>query len=87
MKKPNTEKRDTEMRQVMAEEGSRGSKHPISAVSLEHQRRIRRAARLMADANCDKRRYMAVIRDDFGLQEGSPEFLKYLKVWDEFRGR
>ena len=85
MKKPNKEKRDLEMQQVMAEEGSRGTGHPVHAVSLEHQRRIRRAGRLLADKNCDKRRYMALIRDDFGLEEGSPEFHQYLKAWDEFR--
>jgi hypothetical protein len=77
--------RDDDLEQVMIEEGSRGTRRPVSAVTIERQRRIRKVARLAADKNCDKRRYMAVIRDDFGLEEGSIEFQNYMKLWDEFR--
>ena len=79
------EKREL-LQQVMAEEGSRGKARPVRAVTLERERRIRRAANMLADRNCDKREYVALIRDDFGLQEGSPDFLLFLKAWTERHG-
>jgi hypothetical protein len=83
MKKQSKEKREEDMRQVMAEERSRGRSQPVHALSIEMRRRIHVAARLLSDKNCDKRQYMAIIRDDFGLPDGSPEFLQYMKAWDE----
>ena len=82
MKKPD---QDVELGQIMAEEGSRGRRQPVRAVSLEMQRRIRRAAQLLADKNLDRRDYIALIRDDFGLPEDSPEFREFLKAWDKLR--
>jgi len=70
---------------VMAEEGSRGRPQPVRAVSLERKRRMRAILRLLADRDCDKRRFMTVIREDFGLPDGSVEFLRYMEVWDKFR--
>ena len=83
-KKQTEEQRELELRQMMAEERSRGRRQPTNAISLERQRRIRVISKLLADKGCDKRRYLAVIREDFGLPDGSPEFLQYAKVWDEF---
>jgi hypothetical protein len=85
MKKQSKEQRDVELQRLMAEEGSRGRPQPVRAANLELQRRIRVLGKLLADKNCDKRRYMAVIRDDFGLPDGSAEFLLYMKAWDECR--
>ena len=85
MKKPSKEQRDKDLQQVMAEEGSRGKSRPVRAVNLELRRRIHIIAKLLADKSCDKRRYTAVIHDDFGLPDESPEFLQYMKAWDEYR--
>jgi hypothetical protein len=85
MKKQSKEQRDIELQRLMAEEGSRGRPQPARAVNLELQRRMRVATKLLADKNCDKRTYMAAIRDDLGLPDGSPEFLLYMKAWDEYR--
>jgi len=84
MRKPTREKRDDmELRQVMAEEGSRGKPQPVYAVSLDFRRRMRFAAELLADPGCDREHYVEAIRDHFGLADGSPEFLLFLKAWDE----
>ena len=83
MKRGKNQDREKDMRQVMAEEGSRGRARPKRAVSLELERRIRIAADRLADPGCDRETYTALIRDDFGLVEGSPEFLQFLKAWDD----
>lgn len=78
--------RGEDMKQVMAEEGSRGRRRPVRAEDLERKRQIRRVTQLLADRNCDKRTFMAVLREELGHPDGSPMFLKYVKAWDEFRG-
>jgi hypothetical protein len=83
MKKRTREQRDQELKQVMAEERSRGRRQPTHAISLENRRRLNLILKLLADRNCDRRRYMEVIRDDFGHPDGSPEFARYMKIWDE----
>ena len=77
---------DTELQQVMAEERGRGSRHPVKAETLEKQRRLRRAAEMLANRDCDKRDYLSGLRE-LGLRDGSPEFLEFVKVWDAYRGR
>jgi len=86
MKKQSKEQRELELQQVMAEEGSRGRSRPVRAVNLELRRRWRVVEKLLADKNCDKRTYIAAIRDDLALPDGSPEFLQYMRAWDEYRG-
>jgi hypothetical protein len=81
--KGDAKKRELELRQVIAEEGSRGRLRPVNAVSLERQRRIRVAAKFLENPGCDRETYIELIRDDFGLPDGSPEYLLFLKVWDE----
>jgi hypothetical protein len=83
MRRPTTEKRDMELRHVMAEEGSRGKPQPVYAVNLDYRRRMRFAAELLADSNCDREHYVEAIRDHLGLPDESPEFLLFLKAWDE----
>jgi hypothetical protein len=78
--------RDVELKQMMAEEGSRGRKQPVRAADLEQRRQIRRIAKLIEDPECYMKDYQAVIRDDFGHEEGSPMYLRYMKLWRERRG-
>ena len=75
--------RDRELQQLMAEEGSRGRRQPVRAITIEQKRRLRVIKGLLEDPTCDKRRFMQVIRDDLGLAEGSPEFHLLVKAWDE----
>ena len=81
-----SKKKDVDLRQVMAEEGSRGRHHPVKAVALEKERRIKKASALLADKECEKREYLRLLREDFELQDGSPEFQEYVKAWDALRG-
>jgi hypothetical protein len=83
MMKPSPEKRDIELRHVMAEEGSRGRLQPVHVVNLEYRRTMRHAAELLADPNCEREHYVEAIRDHLGLPDGSPEFLLFLKAWEE----
>ncbi len=82
MKQPR-ERRELDLRHVMAEEASRGKPQPIYAVSLEYRRMMRLAAELLADPCCDREHYIEAIRDHLGLQDGSDEYLLLLKAWDE----
>lgn len=79
-------KRDADIEQVMAEETSRGRRRPVRAVDLATRQQIRRVAQLLADRNCDKRLFMAVLREDFGIKDESQVFQKYVKLWDDYRG-
>ena len=79
-------KKDDDLQQVMAEERSRGRRHPVRAVTLERERRIRKAAEMLANKECLKRDYLNGLRD-LGLKDGSPEFLEFVKVWDGYRGQ
>ncbi|HMD83196.1 MAG TPA: hypothetical protein VKO18_00685 [Terriglobia bacterium] len=80
-------KRDVDLRQVMAEEGSRGRRHPVRAATLETRRRISRAAAFIANKGYEKRDYLKLLREDFGLRDESPEFQEYEKLWNDYRGK
>jgi hypothetical protein len=82
-----THKRDLDLQQVMAEEGSRGKRHPVRAVTLEQRRQISRIAKMLASGEYDREDYLAVIRNDFQLEDGAPLFVQYVKLWDEYRGQ
>jgi len=70
---------------VMAEETGRGRRQPKKAVTLARQRMIRKAADMLADPGCEKRTFLAVIRE-YGIKEGSPEFLQLCELWDARHG-
>ncbi len=80
-------KTDEDLRQVMAEEGSRGRRHPLRTVTLERERRIKRAAAMLANRECEKRDYLSLLREDFELQDGSPEFQDFVTAWTSYRGK
>jgi len=40
---------------------------------------------MLADLGYDKRTFLAVIRD-FGIKDGSPEFLQLCELWDARHG-
>jgi hypothetical protein len=81
------DKKDADLKQVMAEERSRGRRHPVRAVTLETGRRISRAAAIIANQEFEKRDYLRLLREDFGLQDESPEFQEYEKLWNDYRGK
>jgi hypothetical protein len=78
-----SEKED--FKDVMAEEITRGRRQPKKAVTLARERMIRKVADMLADPGCDKRTFLAVIRD-YGIKEGSPEFLQLCDLWDARHG-
>lgn len=82
-----TKAKDDDLRQMMAEERSRGKRHPVRAETLERERRIRKAAAALANREFEKRDYLKLLREDFELKDGSPEFQEYEKAWDEYRGK
>jgi len=77
--------KEEDLKDVMAEELSRGRRQPKKAVTLARQRMIRRVADILANPGCDKRLFPDVIRD-YGIEEGSPEFLQLCELWDARRG-
>jgi len=79
-------KRDADVKQLMAEETSRGRRRPVRAVDLDRRRLVRKMAELLADKNCDKRFLQTVLREDFGLKDESPTFQMCVKLWDDQRG-
>ena len=76
---------DQGFKDLMAEEKSRGSRRQKKAVTLARERMIRRVADLLADRNCEKRTFLAVIRE-YGIEEGSAEFLQLCELWDARHG-
>jgi len=76
---------DQELRDIQAEETTRGKKQPKRSLSLARQRMITRIARMLQDQRCSKETYLEVIRE-FGLQEESDEFRQLLALWRKRRG-
>jgi hypothetical protein len=79
-----SEKED--LKDMMAEETSRGRRHQKKALTLAQERLITKVAAMLAHSGCEKRTFLAVIRE-YGIKEGSPEFLKLCALWDARHGR
>ena len=77
--------KDQDLRDIQAEETTRGKKQPRRALSLAFQRKIKQMARMLQDPRCDKETFLEVIRE-YGLQEGSDEFRQLLALWRKRRG-
>jgi hypothetical protein len=69
----------------MAEETAPGRRQQKKAVTLARERMIRKVADMLADPGCEKRTFLAVIRE-YGIKEGSPEFLQLCELWDARHG-
>ena len=80
-------KKDVDLREVMAEEGSRGKRHPLRAKNLEISRQISKIIRMFDNKECSREDYVSVLRDDLGLKAGSVKFRECVKLWDARRGR
>jgi hypothetical protein len=76
---------DQDLRDVQAEETTRGKKQPKKALSLKFRRLITEAARMLRDPRCDRETDLEVIRE-FELQEDSQEFRQLLALWRKRRG-
>ncbi len=74
-----------ELADMMSEEASRGRRHQKKAVTLARKRMIRKMAELLADRNCEKKTFLAVIRE-YGIEERSAEFLQLCELWDARHG-
>jgi len=74
-----------DFKDVMAEESTRGRRQPKKAVTLARERMIRKVADMLADPGCEKRTFLAVIRE-YGIKEGSLEFLQLCELWDARHG-
>jgi hypothetical protein len=79
------EDKDQDLRDIRAEETTRGKKQPMQALSLARRRMIAEMARMLQDPRCDKETYLEVIRE-YGLQEESSEFRQLLALWRKRRG-
>ncbi|MGH9427753.1 MAG: hypothetical protein ACRD2L_15800 [Terriglobia bacterium] len=77
--------KEDDLKDVIAEETSRGRPQPKRVMSIEKKRKLQRAAARLADSNCTEREFLEAIRA-LGYEEGSPEFEKCVKLWREFRG-
>jgi hypothetical protein len=79
------ESKDQDLRDIQAEETTRGKKQPKKALSLARRRMISEIARMLQDPRCDQETYLEVIRE-YALQEGSDEFRQLLVLWRKRRG-
>ena len=77
--------KNQDLRDIQAEEMTRGKKQPKKALSLARRRMIAEMARMLQDPRCDKDTYLEVIRE-YGLQEESAEFRQLLALWRKLRG-
>ena len=77
---------DQKIREVIAEETSRGaSRKKIDTAEREKQRKTRKdLAKVLASG--DERAFLEIMRE-LGLEDGSPEFARALKAFREQRGR
>jgi hypothetical protein len=75
---------DDSLDDIRIEEGSRGRKRPIKAITRARERQIRHLAGLLADPNCREETYLEAIHG-FGLKDG-PEYQKLRALWRKKRG-
>jgi hypothetical protein len=80
-----SEDKDQDLRDIQAEETTRGKKQPKKALSLARRRMIAEMARMLQDPRCDKDTYLEVIRE-YGLPEESDEYRQLLALWRKRRG-
>jgi tRNA nucleotidyltransferase/poly(A) polymerase len=71
------EDKDQDLRDIRAEEATRGKKQPKKVLSLARRRVISEMAKMLQDPRCDQKTHLEVIRE-YGLQEGSDEFRQLL---------
>jgi hypothetical protein len=76
---------DQDLRDIQAEERTRGKKQPKKALSLARRRMIAEMATMLQDPRCDKDTYLEVIRE-YGLREESDEYRQLLALWRKRRG-
>jgi hypothetical protein len=76
---------DQDLRDIQAEEASRGKRQPKRSVSLARRRMITEMARKLRDPLCDKETYLETIRA-YEMQEESDEFHQLLALWRKLRG-
>ena len=77
---------DTDLRDVMAEETSRGTKRPKKVRSLEETRRLTNTARLVRRKGYTEEEFISDL-SEFVPDTASPEFRKLPKIWREFQRR
>jgi len=76
--------KDQDLRDIQAEETTRGKKQPKKALTLARRRMIAEMARMLQEPRCDKETYLEVIRE-YGLPEESDEFRQLLALWRKRR--
>ena len=80
MPKPEDE---NDLKDVMAAEGSRGSKNPKRIETLEEERRLRNIARVVRRKGYTEEEFINDL-SEFVPDKTSPAFRNYLKLWREF---
>ncbi len=75
---------DGDLQDVIAEETTRGTKHPKKAISRERKRKIENAAKKLADKGCTEREFLEAVRAI--VPDGSSEFLEAAELWKRLRG-
>lgn len=78
-----TDSREEDIHEVMEEEKRRG-KRPIDTQAREKARRLR-ADILKAYRSKDERAFMAILREA-GIHDGTPEFVRKLKLFRDVCG-
>ena len=75
---------DEELKDLMAEERSRGRRPIDMATKRERQLLLKTLRRLLEKG--DERGFLKVIRSA-GIKDGTPEFLGFVRLWHEVQGR
>ena len=76
---------DDELRDIRAEEESRGRKRPTNTVSRARERRVRHLMNLLLDPRCTLADFLDVIRG-YGIKDESAEFRQLYELWKSRRG-
>jgi hypothetical protein len=76
--------RDKDLESVYLSEKSRGSKHQQTPETIADIKLQREIVKRIVSSSCDQRGLEAILRD-FGLQEGSSRFLRYVRIWQQWR--
>jgi hypothetical protein len=80
-----SEYKEEDLRDIQAEERTRGRKQPVKALTRERERQLTRIAKLLGDPKCDFYTYVEAIRA-FGLQAEPEKYEQLIALWRKRRG-
>lgn len=78
-------RKENDIRDVYRSEKSRGSRHQEHPDTIAAKRLEEKVIDLIIDPGCELRDVASILRE-YGLQDDSKQFLRYMNLWHQYHG-